>query len=410
MRHASISRSNSGLLSPFRLAPLAALALAAQACATAAAQTQDDWRAAEAESLRAPTQLTFSRGFDRAGEAYFNADASWVIFQAAPAARGAKAPDEHYSMYVGALERDEAGRVTGLERLIRLSPEGSANTCGFFHPIYGHKVIFGSTLTPPAKREEAGYQRGESRYAWAFPEQMDVVQRSVPTIWRDEHPDRPAPMWAEDALRPVPLWREPGYDAECAYSPDGRFIVYTHVDPETEDADIWIRDAQSGERWPIVQAPGYDGGPFFSPDGQRLVYRSDREGNDLLQVYVADLAFDADGRPTGVAKEHALTANEHVNWAPFWHPSGEFIIYATSEVSHRNYEVFSIEAPPVGESVDPADLRRRRITHAPGFDGLPVFSPDGSLMMWTSQRAGVEAGEERPSSQIWIAEVVDLRP
>lgn len=369
-----------------------------------------DWREAEAGALRNHVQLTFPRDFAKAGEAYFNRDATWVVFQAVPAPAPGEAPDADYSMFVAPLERDGEGRIAGLGEAILLSPAGSANTCGYFHPRFSHKVIFGSTLVPPAPGDKPGYQRGESRYSWAFPTEMEVVQRSVPEIWRAEHPDRPEPMWAEDALRPVPLWATPGYDAECAYSPDARFIVFTHVDAETGDADLWIHDAQTDKRWPIVAAPGYDGGPFFSPDGRRICYRSDRAGNDLLQVYVADLAFDDDGRPVRVATEHALTANEHVNWAPFWDPSGEFLIYATSQVGHTNYEVFSVEAPRVGAPADAPSLRRKRITVAPGFDGLPVLSPDGALMMWTSQRAGAEPGEERPSSQVWIAETVDLRP
>ena len=45
-------------------------------------------------------------------------------------------------------------------------------------------------------------------------------------------------------------------------------------------------DADGKNARRITQAKGYDGGPFFSPDGKRIIYRSDRKGNDLLQVYV----------------------------------------------------------------------------------------------------------------------------
>ena len=36
---------------------------------------------------------------------------------------------------------------------------------------------------------------------------------------------------------------------------------------------------------------------------------------------------------------------------------------------------------------------------------LPVFSPDGKYLMWTAQRGPMAEGEERPSSQTWIADV-----
>jgi Tol biopolymer transport system component len=178
--------------------------------------------------------------------------------------------------------------------------------------------------------------------------------------------------------------------------------------------DLFVYDTQTKERTKIVEAPGYDGGPFFSPDGNRICYRSDRAGNDLLQVYVADLVFGEGGRITGIANERAVTANEYVNWGPFWHPSGQFLVYATSEVSHSNYEVFAVEvpapAPGSGTVKGPGELAKRRITHADGFDGLPVFSADGAWMIWTSQRGGMIEGEQRPSSQVWAARVVDVTP
>jgi Tol biopolymer transport system component len=43
---------------------------------------------------------------------------------------------------------------------------------------------------------------------------------------------------------------------------------------------------------------------------------------------------------------------------------------------------------------------KERITHAPGADVLPVFSPDAKQLMWTSNRDG------RQPSQLWIADFV----
>ena len=39
-----------------------------------------------------------------------------------------------------------------------------------------------------------------------------------------------------------------------------------------------------------------------------------------------------------------------------------------------------------------------RLTFAPGQDVLPVFSPDGKRVMWTSSRDG------RSPTQLWIAD------
>lgn len=34
-----------------------------------------------------------------------------------------------------------------------------------------------------------------------------------------------------------------------------------------------------------------------------------------------------------------------------------------------------------------------RVTYSPGFDGLPVPSPDGKRLAWTSSRSGAGAGQ-----------------
>src|SRR5690606_18841641 len=125
------------------------------------------------------------------------------------------------------------------------------------------------------------------------------------------------------------------------------------------------------------------------------------------QIFIAALDFNDDGVPVGIKSEHQLTDNSHVNWAPYWHPSGEYLVYASSEAGHHNYEVFAVEVAPGKE---PRTIRTRRITQASGADVLPVFSDDGSLMMWTAQRGPAAEGEGRPSSQIWIAEVAPDGP
>jgi TolB protein len=336
-----------------------------------------DWRTAEPPVLRNHVQLTFPERFLKAGESYFNADASQIVFQAIERPAEGVEPADFYAMYVADVARSPEGRVTGLANIKRLSPEGSANTCGWFHPTKPGVVVFGSTVTPPSNKEVPGYQRGTGRYRWQFPPEMRIVQVDARTA------DGTAA-----SLKPL-VGDGQGYVAEGSLSADGRTLLYTQMSPETE-GDLWVLDLPTGKATPIVQARGYDGGPFFTPDGTRIIYRSDRRGNSELQVFTADLVRDADGRVVSATNERAMTDNAHVNWCPFFHPDGAHFAYSTSEVGHSNYEVFLRDAR------DPSRLAR--ITNANGADVLPVFSPDGKLMMWTAQR-----GSEK-SSQIWVAD------
>ena len=357
-----------------------------------------DWASEEAGMLADHVQLTSREDFLKAGEAYFNPSTTWIIFQAIPVPEEGESVDRFYSMYVAKLIKNASGDITGIEEPIRVSPPGSYNTCGWFHPTKPGKIIFGSTLVAPTEESSSGYQRGTSRYRWSFPRQTEIVTRYVARIVAERDPDSLIDLSAGDFVA-TPVFERPGYDAECSYSPDGRHMVFASVDPETGDADLFVHDFTMGETTPVVVADGYDGGPFFSPDGKSICYRSDRVGNDLLQIFTADLAFDESGAVTGIEEEHQHTDNEHVNWAPFDHPSSEFLVYATSEVGHRNYEVFAIPTDPNAEA------KPKRITHADGFDGLPVFNPTGEWMMWTSQRGPTVEGERRPSSQLWVARV-----
>jgi Tol biopolymer transport system component len=43
-----------------------------------------------------------------------------------------------------------------------------------------------------------------------------------------------------------------------------------------------------------------------------------------------------------------------------------------------------------------------RLTDHEGADVLPVFSPDGSLLMWTASRGG-DGGGRGASSQLWAS-------
>ena len=109
----------------------------------------------------------------------------------------------------------------------------------------------------------------------------------------------------------------------------------------------------------------------------------------------------------GLEQEFALTANEHVNWAPIFHPSGTYLVYASSEVSHANYEVFAlpVDWAALESGIGPASIPRKRLTFAPGADVLPAFNADGTRMIWTSQRGPKLEGQDRPTSQVWIAEL-----
>ncbi len=347
-----------------------------------------DWRKFEG-LLSHQMQLTLSERFVKAGEAYFNSDATQIVFQAIEHDAQGNPESEYYSMYVAHLRDEGKGQSFGpdqrryrLKHIRRISPIGSANTCGWFHPTDPNKLIFASTITAPAKQETPGYQRGTRNYRWSFPPEMRVVEV-----------DLSAGEINAESLKTL-VGDGKAYAAECSTSPDGRTLLYTTL--ESGDGDLYAMDLPTKKITRLTAFAGYDGGGFFSPDGKKIVWRADRNADNLLQIFVADVVFDSTGAVVGIGEPIAVTNDGAVNWAPYFSPNGKVIIYASSRVGHDNYELLAVPVPadraaPLGQP--------RRVTHAGGADLLPAISHDGKLLMWTSQRG---AGR---SSQLWLAQM-----
>jgi TolB protein len=321
----------------------------------------EEWQKLEAAHLKNIRQVTHD--FVRAGEGYFSPDQKQIIFQAEE-----RGDNPFYQMFVMDLG-------TGKHR--RVSPGVGKTTCGYFRPD-GKKIIYASShLDPGAKghyaaeqtaRDEEKRTKKRRRYVWDFDPHMEIFEANP------------------DGSQLKRLTNSAGYDAEGSYSPDGKQIVFCSNRSGKDNLELYIMDADGTNVRKLTDAPGcYNGGPFFSPDGKRVIFRSDRKKKDHLQLYV----INADG--TG---EKALTDDQDwVFWAPYWHKDGKHIIYTAADHSNPlarpNYDLYwmNIETG-----------RKTRLTHAPGADVLPVFSPDGVKLMWTSTRDG------RQAAQLYVAD------
>lgn len=328
--------------------------------ASLAVSADPDWAAQEAVHLTNIRPVTTD--FVRAGEGYFSPDGRQVIYQAEEKDTG----NPFYQIFVQDL---------GPGRYRRISPGLGRTTCAFFRPD-GRKVIFASShLDPEVKEHQAAeYAQREvdrkkgvrRRYQWDFDPYMDIFEAN---------PD------GTDLKR---LTDTKGYDAEGSYSPDGSKIVF--CSNRDGNLELYIMDSDGRNVRKLTNTPGcYNGGPFFSPDGRKVIFRSDRKEKDRLQLYV----INADG--TG---EKALTADDKwVYWAPYWYKDGTHIIYTAADHSdptaRPNYDLYwmNIETG-----------KKTRLTFSPGQDVLPVFSPDGTKVMWTTVRDG------RPGAQLYIAD------
>ncbi|MCI0451619.1 MAG: M28 family peptidase [Candidatus Latescibacteria bacterium] len=325
----------------------------------------------ESTYLSRVRQLTFEG--KRAGEGYFSPDGKRFVFQAER-----EKDNPFYQIYMLSLETGDVHRV---------SNGTGKTTCAYFDPK-NERVIFASThLDPDAAAKQkmeidnraAGKQR---RYAWDYDETYDVFSTKFD---------------GSDAKR---LTDAPGYDAECSFSPDGAWIVFSSnrnhynrtnelTEKEAEKAavdlsyfaDIFVMRADGTGVEQLTSEPGYDGGPFFTPDGSRIVWRRFSEDGTIANVFTM--------KPDG-SDVVQVTDFGAMSWAPYFHPSGEYVIFTANKMGFENFELYMVDAH--GEK-DPV-----RVTYTDGFDGLPVFSPDGKQLAWTSNRTSDK------TSQIFIAD------
>ena len=302
----------------------------------------------------------------RAGEGYWAPDGTRLVFQSER-----EPGNPFYQIYVMDLSAGDVNRV---------SPGMGKTTCAFFRPT-SDEIMFSSTHLDPTSREQQKAELDfrasgkERRYSWDYDPEMDIFALNEKS----------------GAMKRLTTAR--GYDAEGSYSPDGQWIVFASMRDaydrtltpaeqkqlETDAsyfAEIYLMRADGSGQKRLTSVAGYDGGPFFNHDGSRIIWRRFEENGLIADVY----SMKRDG-----ADVKKITAFGAMSWAPYEHASGQYIIFASNKLGFENFELFMVDSAGTKEPV--------RVTYSDGFDGLPVPSPDGKQLAWTSSRSGGAAGQ-----------------
>ena len=137
----------------------------------------------------------------------------------------------------------------------------------------------------------------------------------------------------------------------------------------------------------VTDGLGYDGGAFFSPDGSKLVFRASRptaeedvkEYQDLLaQDMVAPSDMEVYICNVDGSDLQQVTNLGAANWAPYFHPSGEKILFASNHKTGMfPFNIFMINLDGTG---------LEQITYDKAFDAFPMFSFDGKKLLFSSNR------------------------
>ena len=107
--------------------------------------------------------------------------------------------------------------------------------------------------------------------------------------------------------------------------------------------------------------------PRYSPDYKSILYLSYFNGNPRIYVYDID---------TG--KQRLIAETRNPTFAPRWSPDGKWILY--SMASAGNTDIYKIPSSGGGTPL--------RLTNTPGINIGGSFSPDGSRIVFESDRSG----------------------
>ncbi len=299
-------------------------------------------------------QITF--GGDNA-EAYWSFDDKQLVFQSNNKEWGV-ACDQ---MFLMNINENFSEKVPPM-----ISTAKGRTTCAYFLPDNKH-YVYGSTHLggeecPPAPLRKNG------RYVWPIYDSYDIFVSDLEGNIVNQ------------------LTNEKGYDAEATVSPEGDKIVFTST--RSGDLELYTMNIDGTDVKQITDELGYDGGAFFSPDGTKLIFRSSRpKSGEEIKAY-KDLLAEGLVEPTEMelyicnsdgSDLRKLTDLGNANWSPFFHPSGEKILFSSNFEAERGFP-FNLYM------IDLDGKNLKRVTHGETFDAFPVFSNDGKWLAFSSNR------------------------
>ncbi len=192
-----------------------------------------------------------------------------------------------------------------------------------------------------------------------------------------------------------------------AWSPDGRYVVFGHLNDATHGLGVWDRLANKVSR---IRFPGNTViGPAFMPDNKVAVglstsgypdifllnYKFERE-RPLEQTTAINVSpsFDATGKKMAFTSSRLggpqiflkdltngvvtrVSMNGGYNTEPSLSPDGTLVAYSRlTDLGHRIF----VQDLLTGQE--------RQVTFGPGSDEQPSFAPDSYFIAFTSSRGG----------------------
>ena len=319
---------------------------------------------AVADTLKYPEEVhlqnvrMLTNGGDNA-EAYWSFDDKLLVFQAKNNDWNAACDQIFY------FDPDSDNLISTPPRMI--STGKGRTTCSYFLPG-NESIVYASTHLADENCPEEPGRSPDGKYVWPIYEGFDIFTADLEGNIISQLTD------------------SPGYDAEATLSPDGSKMVFTSI--RSGDLELYTMNIDGSDVNQVTDELGYDGGAFFSPDGTKLIFRASRPQSEEDIAIYKNLLEQGLVQPTQMelfvcnvdgSDLKQITDLGNANWAPFFHPSGEKVIFSSNHLSERGFpfNLFMI-------NLDGSGLEQ--ITYDSAFDAFPMFSYGGKKLVFSSNR------------------------
>jgi TolB protein len=183
------------------------------------------------------------------------------------------------------------------------------------------------------------------------------------------------------------LVRSKADETQGAFSPDGTRLVFARILGHGR-ADLFVADADGGNITKLIGDGRWYMDPIWSPDGKRIAFFSERDdakpGADEPPPPTELYTIGADGKNL-----RRLTRNRAVDLDPHWTPDGRGLVF-TSDRDARPGSTWNIYR------IDADGSNARRITRIGGRSEFnPSVSPDGGTIVYET------GARDRSTSDIW---------
>lgn len=251
--------------------------------------------------------------------------------------------------------------------------QGAQSTAGYPRPPLDLLLAEEHSSSPPLR---------DRRLLIAFATVLIISALGLVGIWLIRSPE-PA-LWLGT---PVRVTSAGGLELDPAFSPDGRFLVYSS--DKSGHFELWLQDLATNHHRQLTSAGEEVFEPAFAPTSEALAYHSEGRGGIWL------LPLDSEGNPSGLARQLSPFGSR-----PAFSPDGRSLAFQ----SESSPQLSDTTAPALGPStlwrVDLAGGESVQLTRpgAPkGGHATPAFSPDGRRLVFSTSLYG--------RSEIWTLDL-----